>query len=171
MIKSLPQLDKQAFELLLNRAGISFEDLSRNDNRSQFPSDARNLDYRLRTENNSEILVELEGRDAPKGRIQPSKAWLKENELFAMTTWENAGSNRMSLIVFAFRSEDPFHLHEADLILQGVRYVMLGIKARDYALARKARCTKEGWATCDLKLGEFERLSHPIDDYFGSKSL
>jgi len=45
---TLKHVDKQAFESLLSRLKLSFEDLSRNDNRSQFPSPERNLDYRVR---------------------------------------------------------------------------------------------------------------------------
>src|SRR3954463_12067483 len=97
---TLKQVDKQAFESLLSRLKLSFQDLSRNDNRSQFPSPERNLDYRVRLPRDREALVELEGRDMPKGRLQPSKAWLKEDELESLLAWENADPRkRIALVV------------------------------------------------------------------------
>jgi len=104
----------------------------------------------------------------PKGRLQPSKAWLKEDELESLLAWENADPReRIALVVFAFRSETPLVDHKPTMSLHGVNYLLMGCRARDYFPLRRDRCVKDGWGTCDLPNRGFLRIAARAEELLG----
>jgi hypothetical protein len=159
---TIDRLDRMAFEKLLATVNCAFEDLQTNDNRSQDRSVERNLDYSLRLRDGRQVLVELEGRQAMSGRVQPSTTWIKGDELAALLAWEAVDhAQRLAVIVFAFRWDTPIEGHACSQV-EGLHYTFLAALASNYDRCKKVRSTQ--WKTYKLPKECFDSVLRPVEE-------
>ena len=166
----------RAMAIRTNHYDVAFEELLRELRRPYVAVDERrralvrrssikSFDFVVYSERGDNLLVDVKGRQFPRGENQKWVNWASQEDIDALLEWETVfGGNFRSILIFTYHLASPRWWRDHSLVweFRNRRYAFYGVYARDYAEYMNTLCEK--WNTVSLCAADYRRLRRDVLD-------